>query len=144
VVEITYKTSLTTTTASPRSFPPDTTSTFNSWTNHVLYPVSHITLITPTGLGHNQAQSLIDQITRQYEGGRGGPPGMGFGGGMGMGGGMGGPPVMRSANPPFMGGGPPPGQSRAVECWSLRANFTCFLLLPADHVLTHRMDTIAL
>lgn len=48
-----------------------------------------------TGLGHNQAQSLIDRITRQYEGG---PPGMGMG--------MGGPPVMRSANPPFMGGGP--------------------------------------
>ena len=54
----------------------------------------------PTGLGHNQAQSLIDRITRQYEGG-GGPPM-----GMGMGMGMGGPPVMRSANPPFMGGGP--------------------------------------
>lgn len=57
------------------------------------------------GLGHNQAQSLIDRITRQYEGG-GGPPT-----GMGMGMGMGGPPVMRSANPPFMGGGPQGGNT---------------------------------
>jgi hypothetical protein len=54
------------------------------------------------GLGHNQAQNIIDQITRQYEGGgMGGPPGMGMG--MGMGG-----PVMRNAGPPpFMNGGPP-------------------------------------
>jgi U1 small nuclear ribonucleoprotein C len=54
------------------------------------------------GLGHNQAQNIIDQITRQYEGGgMGGPPGMGVG--MGMGG-----PVMRNAGPPpFMNGGPP-------------------------------------
>lgn len=61
-----------------------------------------------TGLGHNQAQDIIDQITRQYEsggpggphmggGGFGGPPGGGFGG---FGGGPGGPPVMRSAGPP--------------------------------------------
>ncbi|KAG7527694.1 hypothetical protein FFLO_06681 [Filobasidium floriforme] len=67
----------------------------NSGRNHVQNVIDYY-----NGLGHNQAQSLIDRITRQYEGG-GGPPM-----GMGMGMGMGGPPVMRSANPPFMGGGP--------------------------------------
>ncbi len=56
-----------------------------------------------TGLGHNQAQSIIDQITRQYESGPGRGPPMGMGGG-GMNGGFGSGPVMRSAGG-FQGGG---------------------------------------
>lgn len=60
-------------------------------------------------LGHDKAQSIIDQITSAYESGGGPPPG-GFGGGFGgpPGGGFGGPPP-GYGGPPMGFGGPPPG-----------------------------------
>ena len=55
-----------------------------------------------TALGHDKAQSIIDQITAAYESGNGPPPG-GFGFGPQH---LGPPPSM---NGPPMGMGPPPG-----------------------------------
>ncbi|KZP24523.1 zf-U1-domain-containing protein [Athelia psychrophila] len=57
-------------------------------------------------LGHDKAQSIIDQITSAYESGGGPPPG-GFGGGFGAF--PPGPPPGFGMPPPGFGGPPPPG-----------------------------------
>ncbi|KAJ9119844.1 hypothetical protein QFC24_005558 [Naganishia onofrii] len=100
----------------------------NSGRNHIQNVIDYY-----SSLGHNQAQSIIDQITRQYEGGGPGPmggsvmrsagpfmPGPGAGGfrppmqgnmGMGMGMGMQQPPNnFARPPPPFMQAGQAPPQ----------------------------------
>ncbi|KAF7981642.1 hypothetical protein HWV62_32742 [Athelia sp. TMB] len=59
-----------------------------------------------SALGHDKAQSIIDQITSAYESGGGPPPG-GFGGGFGAF--PPGPPPSFGMPPPGFGGPPPPG-----------------------------------
>jgi hypothetical protein len=68
---------------------------------------------TTTALGHDKAQSIIDQITSAYESGGGPPPG-GFAGGFGgfppgPPAGFGGPPGFGPPPPMGFGVPPPPG-----------------------------------
>ena len=61
------------------------------------YPVIEFTnSVPPTALGHDKAQSIIDQITAAYESGNPPPGGFGFG-----------PQHLAPSGPPF--GGPPMG-----------------------------------
>jgi U1 small nuclear ribonucleoprotein C len=91
----------------------------NSGRNHLAnvrdyYACSYLSILTDnanlpnfaafTALGHDKAQSIIDQITSAYESGGGPPPG-GFGG---FGGFPPGPPLGGFAGPPPGFGGPPP------------------------------------